>query len=144
MPRAWKVSEATSIALHAMAMLAAFEDRMLTTQKIASTHNVSEAHLSKVLQRLARAELVQAIRGPNGGYRLLKPSGETTLQEVYEAIEGPLESSNCLLAERICDGKKCVLGDLMETVDREVKEYMSRTKLSDLTDIFSSGHYLAQ
>jgi len=135
MARVWKISEAASIAMHAMTMLAASMDRKVTTREIASTLDVSEAHLSKVLQRLAKANLVKAVRGPRGGFELVKPGDEITLLEVYEAIEGPLAPQDCLFSERICDGSKCILGGLLETVDREVKGYLDKTRLSELVDI---------
>jgi Rrf2 family protein len=135
MPRVWKISEACSMAMHAMTMLAASTDRKLTTREIASFLKVSEAHLSKVLQRLARAGLVKAVRGPRGGFELVKPGDETTLLEVYEAIEGPLEPQDCLFSERICEGDKCILGGLLDTVDREVRSYLEKTRLSKLVDI---------
>jgi len=86
-----KISNAATIALHAMTYLAAFPDNKHMTKEIASLHQVSEAHLSKVLQRLTRAGLVKAVRGPKGGFSLAKSADEISLLEVYETIEGTLE-----------------------------------------------------
>lgn len=127
-----KISEAASLAMHTMGLLAAKPDRMLSTKEIASVLGASEAHLSKVLQRLSRGGFVRSIRGPKGGFTLGKESDEIFLLEVYESIEGPLLSSNCLLSEPVCDGTECILGGLLKTVNKEVKEYMSKTKVSDL------------
>lgn len=133
-----KISEATSLALHSMVLLAANPDSLISTREIASKLHVSEAHLSKVLQRLAKVGLVKSIRGPKGGFMLGRPAGEVTLVDVYESIEGPLVPSKCLLGTQICGGEKCILGGLLETVDKQVREYLAGTRLSELTSVYRS------
>ena len=80
--------------------------------------------------------LVEATRGPKGGFRLAKPGSEISLLQVYEAIEGPLADTTCLLGEPICRGDKCILGGLLETVNRQVREYLASTTLADLTGVY--------
>jgi len=137
-----KISEAASLALHTTVLLAATGDRLITTHEIAQTLKVSEAHLSKVLQRLSRAGIVRPIRGPRGGFMLARPAGKITRHEVYEAIEGPLPPTNCLLGTPICDGTSCILGGLLQSTNARVKEYMTGTKLSQLTAVYRGviGH----
>ena len=128
-----KISEAASLGLHGMVFLAANSDRLIPTREIAAKFRISEAHLSKVLQRLTRAGLVKSTRGPKGGFALEKPGEEISLMEVYEAIAGPFVSSNCLFGTQICSGNGCILGGLLERVDEQVKDYLAGTKLSELT-----------
>ena len=99
-----KISEAASLALHTMVYLAANDARLATTHEIGEVLRVSEAHLAKVLQRLGKVGLVEATRGPKGGFRLAKPGSEISLLQVYEAIEGPLADITCFLREPICRG----------------------------------------
>jgi Rrf2 family protein len=131
-----KISEAASMALHTMVVLAENPSRLVSTREIASTLQVSEAHLSKVLQRLARAGLVKSIRGPKGGFRLGKPSDQITLVDVYEVIEGPLKSNNCLFAKPICRSEPCILGGLLEGVSHQIRDYLTETKLSRLINAY--------
>jgi Rrf2 family protein len=138
MPNILKISEAASLALHSTVLLAANPDKLISTREIASMLHVSEAHLSKVLQRLTRTGIVRAIRGPRGGFRLVKPANETTLLDVYESIEGTLIPSKCLFDSPICEGDACILGGLLETVDEQVRDYLAKTKLDDLTSIYRS------
>ena len=131
-----RISNAASLALHAMVLLAVNEDQVLSTREIAAALQISQAHLSKVLQRLAKAGLVGSTCGPAGGFKLRKPGEQISLLEVYQAIEGPLSPTNCLLGTPICSGEKCILGDLLETVNRQVREYLAGTTLADLTDVY--------
>lgn len=127
-----KISEAASLALHTMSYLAAQPERRVSTHEIAVRLKVSEAHLAKVLQRLGRAGLATSQRGPKGGFTLAKPPQEITLLEVYQAIEGPMTGSVCLLGHPVCGGK-CILGSLIGDLDRQVREYFGNTRLSEIT-----------
>lgn len=132
MSKVWKISEAASLAFHAMARLAGQGDRMLQTHEIAEELKVSEAHLSKVLQRLSKAGMVKAVRGPKGGFSLARRSEEIKLIEIYEVIEGKLSSVDCLFHVPVCDGKACVMGDLVKKVNREIRDYFNNTRLSEI------------
>lgn len=130
-----RISEAASLAMHATVLLAANPDRALTTGQIATVLGVSEAHLSKVLQRLGRAGLVRSTRGPRGGFSLTRPSDQMTLLEVYEAIEGIVVPATCLFDTAICRGDRCILGGLIGEVNDHVRDYLGRTRLSDVSDV---------
>ncbi len=133
-----KISEAASMALHTMILLAC-RDETLTAHDMAKALSGSENHLAKVLQRLARAGLVNSVRGPRGGFSLARPAAEISLLEVYEAIEGPLLPTGCLLARSICGGN-CILGDLLSGVDEKAAQYLKNKHLSDFAGIFTEGN----
>jgi Rrf2 family protein len=136
MSQALRISEAASLALHSMALLAARSDKPLATHEIAGELRVSEAHLSKVLQRLAKGGLVAATRGPGGGFELAKAPGDISLLEVYETIDGPLGCDDCLLGEPTCRGEACLLGDLIKSVNEQMRTYLSATHLADVTTTY--------
>ena len=134
-----RMSEAASLAMHTVTILAANPTEVMSTREIASSLRVSEAHLSKVLQRLGKAGLVKSIRGPKGGFVLGQDPDLIRLLDVYELIDGPLGSSTCLLGSPACsDPKCCILGDLLGTIHEQVREYLAGAKLSELTDAFTS------
>jgi len=136
MKTALRVSEATSLGLHAMALLAKNDRQALSCNEMACTLSVSEAHLSKVLQRLGKQGFVSSTRGPKGGFRLARPAGDVTLLDVYEAIDGPVRFADCLFDAPVCeDHTKCIMGDLLASVDKEVLRYLRDTRLTDLAPI---------
>jgi Rrf2 family protein len=137
MADALNISDAAALALHAMAFLAGQPDRRFATGEIASELHVSEAHLSKVLQRLAKAGLVKSARGPHGGFVLARPADEIRLLDAYEAIEGPLAESRCILGLPTCGAKRCIFGDLVTGVNARVRDYLTKTKLSTVGGVFA-------
>lgn len=127
------ISEAASIGWHAMILLADAGEELRSTAEIAEILQVSGAHLSKVLQRLTRAGLVEAVRGPRGGFRLGKSAKEITVLEIFEAIEGPIQERQCLLRKPVCNGKCCILGGLLRQVN-ELKENLGTLTLEEATE----------
>jgi len=134
-----KVSDAAAIGLHAMVLLATRPDKLMSNHNIASTLKVSPAHLSKVLQRLSRAGLVRATRGPGGGFAITINGAKKTLLDVFEAIEGPMRPHDCLLAKSICGGKNCMFGSLLRNMNREAHAYLAKTRLNQLNRSFKSA-----
>jgi Rrf2 family protein len=126
------ISDAASLGLHAMAVLAGEPDQRVSTHEIASRLNVSEAHLAKVLQRLVKVELLQSVRGPKGGFQLARDPDEITLLQIYEAIDGPMKEGTCVLGLPICERVSCIFGTLLGHMQGRVDEYFSNTKLSKL------------
>lgn len=125
-----RISDAASIAIHTVYYLAVNNDNFYTTKEIATHLKVSENHLAKVMQRLAKADLVESVRGPKGGFKLGKACDSITLLDIYESIDGPLKPVNCLLGDSICDNN-CILGGLLVNLNTQVYDYFKLKKLSD-------------
>jgi len=131
-----RISDAAAMGLHAAALFAARPSRRFSVKAAAAFLRVSEAHLSKVLQRLARAGLIESARGFGGGFRLGREPSAITLLEVYEAVDGALSPRSCLMRRPLCRGESCLLGGLLSTVNRLVSERLGRTTLADLAGTF--------
>jgi len=132
MPRLVNISEAVSLALHTMALLATVDQRRFRNREIADLFNASGHHLAKVMQRLVKAELVDSICGPHGGFLLGRPADQITLLDVYEAIDGPLGEEGCLLKETICSGQDCILGKALHSIQKQLRDYLDNTTLATL------------
>ena len=138
MPCALKISEAASLAMHALGYLANRQDGPITSREIANRFEISEAHLSKVLQRLAKVELVRSVRGPRGGFILTRAPESVTLLEVFEAIEGRFEPSQCLLSSSICEGDDCILGKIVVEANRMLRTRLEETTLVEVEAVINS------
>jgi Rrf2 family protein len=132
-----KITEAASLGMHTMVLLAGRPERPFTAREVAEAFKVSEAHLAKVLQRLARAGLVRSERGPKGGFSLARPGDRITLLDVYETIEGPIPKATCLFSERVCQSKDCILGDMLGDFNRQFRKYLADNRLTDLVGVYS-------
>ena len=125
-----KISDAASIALHAMIELAQNQNKLISVKEISTKLDVSANHLSKVLQRLNKAGFIESIKGFHGGFRLSVDVQNLTFLEIYELFDGKLKNTNCLLSHNECKGN-CIFGDLVASINHQVKEQFEKTKLSD-------------
>ncbi len=134
----FRISEAVSLGMHAAVYLASREEGVFSTPSIARTLNVSEAHLTKVMQHLSRARLVRAIRGPRGGFRLARKASKITLLDIFQALEGTYDFPTCLLGVRKCRTGRCIFGNLTTKINKMVYQRFSRTTLSHVKNAFQS------
>ncbi len=126
-----RISEAASLALHAMGLMAQTRRRW-SNEELAGRLRASAHHLAKVMQRLVKAGVIRSVRGPHGGFELLRAPETISLAEIYEAVEGPLPTPDCLLGEPLCRGGDCMLGDLLHSVHNQVHHYLSNTSLAHM------------
>lgn len=84
-----KLQTSTRLGVYAVLDLAAEPDRWLSVAEIAERHHASVNHLSKVMQLLSRAGLVEGTRGVGGGYRFRANAKRLTLLQVIELFEDP-------------------------------------------------------
>jgi len=125
-----KISEAASLGLHAMIILAQNPNRLISVKEISNKLDVSANHLSKVMQRLNKAGFLDSIKGYNGGFKLILNPEDITFLGIYELFDGKLKNSKCLLSTHDCGGE-CIMGDLISSINMQVKAKFEQTKLSD-------------
>ena len=69
---------------------------LATIRQIAAAYDVSESHLMKVVQALAREGYIEARRGNGGGMRLSRAPDDITLGAVVRSMEQTLHVVDCL------------------------------------------------
>ncbi len=106
-------SQTAEYALRAMVHLAADPELAQTTQQIAERTKVPLNYLSKLLQILRRAGLVDARRGVGGGFALSRDPATISVLDVLNVID-PLERIHtCPLglpehADELCGMHRCL------------------------------------
>jgi Rrf2 family protein len=85
-----RISAKEDYAVRAMLELAVAGGGPLTREQIAEAQEIPTAFLQNILLELRHAELVEAQRGRDGGFRLARPAAEITVADVVRAASGPL------------------------------------------------------
>lgn len=122
------LSEAASIGIHTMVMIARSEE-IINTATLAERTGSSRHHIAKILQRLAKDKLLASNRGPTGGFVLNKPAKKISLLDIYESIEGKVEITECPLDNPICPFDKCLMGNILPKVITDLRNFMSNQTL---------------
>ena len=74
------ISEASSIAIHSLVLIAKLDQHINATQ-ISKLTGFSKNHLSKILQMLVKHGYLKSNRGPKGGFFLIRKPQEITRQQ---------------------------------------------------------------
>ena len=107
------ISEATSIAIHSIALIGR-EKRQINANEISRITGFSKNHLSKVLQTLVKQGYLKSIRGPKGGFTLNFAPDKISLLEVYEVFEGKVSVDYCKEHNEKCPFENCIYGDILD------------------------------
>ncbi|MBI5791724.1 MAG: Rrf2 family transcriptional regulator [Rhodocyclales bacterium] len=82
--------------LRVLMFLALSRDRLATIPEIAAAYDISENHLMKVVHQLARAGVIESVRGKGGGIRLAQAPEAIRLGAIVRGSEGGAPIVECL------------------------------------------------
>ena len=120
-------------ALRAMIYLADRPAGVARGSEIARHEQIPKYYLEKVIRDLMRRGLVQARRGPGGGYQLARSAAQITFRDIIEAVEGPITLNICTDGSSSCALQPtCRMYRVWEKGQRVLLEVFSDTSLSEV------------
>jgi Rrf2 family transcriptional regulator, nitric oxide-sensitive transcriptional repressor len=126
------LSQTVEYALRAVVQLASHAPDPQTTDQIAKATRVPRAYLSKVLQALARAKIVQSQRGLGGGVTLLRSAEELTILDVINAVEPIRRIRSCPLGLAAHGVHLCPLHHRLDRALATVEEAFAASTLAEV------------
>lgn len=126
------ISQTAEYALRATVVLGSQEGRPITTQSIARASQVPEGYLSKVLQAMGRAGLVEARRGLRGGHVLTRPLDQLTVYDVVNAVDPLQRIHHCPLRLSAHAHRLCSLHQRLDDAAAMLESYFKQTTIADL------------
>lgn len=128
-------------AIHCCAVLIGLPvGKYLATKDLAEFHGIPKEYLSKALQALSRAGIIENALGPTGGYRLARAPEQITFLDIVEAVEGPEPFFHCseIRKNNPCRPRghkftsKCGIARIMHKADDAYRDSLRATSLADL------------
>lgn len=126
----FRMSRAAALAVHAAALIARAGGRRLRRREISDELGVSRDHLTKVLQKLARAGILSGGRGRTGGFTLGPRGAGASLLDVYRAVEPRVAGQRCPFGVPACGKGTCRLGRFLTEANDRLLGVMERTPVS--------------
>ncbi len=105
-----------------------------TVQQIADGTHVPMNYLSKVLQQLTRAGLIQSQRGLGGGFRLVLPPEVTTVYDVVHAVDPVQRITGCPLHLVAHRDHLCPMHQRLDDAMALIEAQFRATKIVELLD----------
>jgi len=130
------LNQSADYALRAVLYLAQHANgRSSSAEAIATAIGVPRNYLGKVLNTLAHARLLDAVRGPRGGFRLALRPDEMTLAQVVEPFQRLPARRVCLLGDRPCDASRpCNAHRHWQSVSESVTGFFRNTSVAEMLD----------
>jgi Rrf2 family iron-sulfur cluster assembly transcriptional regulator len=120
----------------ALADLALARGEDLTTlAEVSKRQDISLPYLEQLFVKLRRAGIVEAVRGPGGGYKLAKAPGDIRVSEILEAVEETVSAMHTGAgASGGVSGTRAqsMTNRLWEGLSANVYVFLHQTRLSDV------------
>src|ERR1700726_1394855 len=131
-----KLTKKADYALMAMKHLAEHSTEGSRSAKdVADAYGIPPEALAKILQRLAKAGLLQSQQGTNGGYKLGRPAHPISAFEVIQAIDGPLFITSCVTVRGECgQSNRCNIREPLRKVNDSIEAVLKRIKISHMRE----------
>ncbi|MDX1585188.1 MAG: Rrf2 family transcriptional regulator [Balneolaceae bacterium] len=128
------LSKSCVYGLRASLFLASNRDRdYVSIREMSDKLNISFHFLTKILQQLSAAGLMESHKGPNGGVRLTKSGSQVNLLEIVAAIDGIEVFTECALGLPGCgSAKPCPLHDQWAEARDGIRIMLEETDLVEL------------
>jgi Rrf2 family transcriptional regulator, nitric oxide-sensitive transcriptional repressor len=126
------ISQTAEYALRAIVYLAMNSANAFTTQQISAQTKVPAAYLSKVLQSLVRARLVQSQRGLGGGFILSKLPEEINILEVLNAVDPIRRIRTCPLGIKAHGTTLCALHKKLDDATAVIELTFAGTTIAEI------------
>ena len=125
-------SQTVEYALRAVCCLASKAPSSQTTVQIAQQTRVPQAYLSKVLQNLRQAGIVESQRGIGGGIKLVKTPDQLTILEVVNAVDPIRRIRECPLGLTTHGVRLCPLHRRLDNALAMVEKAFAETTLAEV------------
>ena len=100
---------------------------------IAQKQEISVKYHEQLMAMLKSTGFVRSIRGAKGGYVLAKPPNQIKLSDIFNALEGPIVTVECLESDEYCArAADCVARELWSQVQQAVIGVLESVTLEDL------------
>jgi Rrf2 family protein len=107
----------------------------ISIKEIAERQGISFSYLEQILHKLAKAGLIDSVRGPAGGYLLARQPSELTIGDIVRVLEGPIALSHCLEPGESADcyqADDCVARMVWAKVGAKIEEALDSISFNDL------------
>ena len=138
------LSQTAEYALRAVVALGSQRGGTMTTQQIASWTRVPAGYLSKVLQALGRAGLVEGLRGQGGGFALARPMEQITALDVINAVDPVQRIQRCPLGRPEHEQRMCALHRRLDLGIALMEQVFGQTTIDELLDDSDLGRSLCE
>lgn len=123
----YAVTAMLDLALHA-------DHRPVSLADISRRQEISLSYLEQLFARLRRAQLVNSVRGPGGGYLLAEAPHQVSVARIIDAVNESVDATRCQGLSDCQKGDTCLTHHLWCELSREIHDFLAGVTLGDLAN----------
>ena len=107
----------------------------VSLRDISLRQGISLDYLEQIFSKLRKKEIVQSVRGTQGGYVLNKKAKEIKLTNIFDAVDEKVKTVQCKKeSKKGCNSKtsKCITHNLWDELEEYINSFFEKKKISDL------------
>ncbi len=109
------------------------DEGAVSAKRIAEEFHIPPERLAKILQRLAKKQLIESHSGPKGGYVLTRAPEKITVGQVVRALEGPVRVVGCMVEDDDCPQfSRCNLRRPVQKIQASISHLLDSMTLAEL------------
>jgi len=131
------ITRASEYALLSLIVLAK-ADKPMDADTLSRELDISKSFLAKILQTMARCDILNSYKGANGGFALAKPVEEITIHQITCAAEGKTPAVfDCSKSQKDCPSdiaSTCQIWPVVNRLQEKIDTFLDKLTLADLLD----------
>ena len=131
-----KLTSKGRYAVMALVDLARFDNvDPVSLRDISLRQGISLDYLEQIFSKLRKKEIVQSVRGTQGGYILNRNAKDIKLTNIFDAVDEKVKTVQCKKdSKKGCNGKssKCITHNLWDELENHINNFFKEKSLEDL------------
>ena len=120
-------------AVRALVFMARANKPTVSVTQMQTEVGVARPFLRKILQKLHKAGLLQAVKGKGGGFALARTPASIRLSDLAAALQGPFKLNDCVFRKKLClHHGACVLRHKISAIETRMLSEIEGITVKDL------------
>lgn len=137
------LSNTCKYAIRALIYLANYskDEKKIGIKKISEDLKIPSPFLGKILQSMARENILSSTKGPNGGFSLGRDAEDISLYDIVVHVDGEKYFNNCIIRLEPCtcfteEISTCPVHRRFSQIRDDLIRFYKDTTLADIIDDF--------
>ena len=128
-----KITKKVEYALIAIKHLSENPKKLSSVADMSSTYGIPREILAKTMQALAKENIVESVKGPQGGYRNKNKTSDISLNKFFEVLEGPTAIMDCYFESGCNHLSSCNIKTPIKKINDSVRNLFNNITLADIS-----------
>ena len=120
-----EITRQTDYAIRCILYLSGKQDQPTVVDEIAQEMSIPKSFLSKIVQKLSRAAILESFRGSKGGFKLARKHAAISVLDVIEAMQGTAAANKCAVDKAQCNlSCTCIIHPVWIELRKQTEDYL--------------------